>query len=64
MLNKKEKSQLDDFLTTITDLCRSMLDEIAMYYAELDNNKSEQRKQSELRKLRKKRQRSKQKSRN
>lgn len=64
LLNKKELQQVDDFLTSVTDLARSMLDEVAMFYAELDENKAQQRAESEQRKDRKKRARLRAKSRN
>lgn len=64
MLNKKELQQMDDFLTTVTDLARSMLDEVMMFYAELDENKAQQKAESEQRKARKKRARLRAKSRN
>lgn len=55
MLNKKELEQTLGFLSIITDCARELLDEVATYEALLRDNKLEQRAQSELRKIRKKR---------
>lgn len=64
MLNKKELEQVIDFLTIITETARTILDEVATFETVLQENKAEQGKQSELRKLRKKRQYAKRKTMN
>lgn len=55
MLNKKEVEQTRRFLATVTSLARELLDEVATYEAELQENKAEQCAQSVARYQRKKR---------
>lgn len=55
MLNKKEVEQTRVFLATVTNLARELLDEVATYEAELQENKAEQCAQSVARYQRKKR---------
>lgn len=54
MLNKKEVEQTRVFLATVTGLARDLLDEIATYEAELQENKAQQRAESVSRYQRKK----------
>lgn len=62
MLNKKELKQTVEFLTIITECARELLDEVATYEAILSENKTDQKKQSALRRTRKKKQRAKSKA--
>lgn len=54
MLNKKELEETAFFLTLITEQARTILDEVATFEGILLDLKKEQKEQSELRKLRKK----------
>lgn len=46
MLNKKELEQTADFLATLEDLARSMLDELATYEAIIEENRAERKKET------------------
>lgn len=54
MLNKKELEETVVFLSLITEQARTILDEVATFEGILLDLKKEQKEQSELRKLRKK----------
>lgn len=54
MLNKKELEETVFFLSLITEQARTILDEVATFEGILLDLKKEQKEQSELRKLRKK----------
>jgi hypothetical protein len=55
MLNKKEVEQTRLFLATVTGLARDLLDEVATYEAELQENKAQQCAESVARYQRRKR---------
>lgn len=55
MLNKKEKTDIIEFMSMVTDLARELLDEVAVFEAVIEENEREQKRQSAKRKDRAKR---------
>lgn len=55
LLNKQETEQVKLFLATMADVARELLDEIAMFEAELSENEQERKRRATDRKLRNKR---------